>query len=112
MENGRQRRLLFHAVALRAGVTLWLCYGLAIGATALSFADAASIVFAGTCLVLKLGRGSATGYRRACPRARGVHRVGSYGNPGVIRGKAPLATEAFPVYFHEERRFLWRQRNH
>ncbi len=37
-----------------AGVTLWLCYGLAIGATALSFANAASIVFAGTCLVLKL----------------------------------------------------------
>jgi MtN3 and saliva related transmembrane protein len=37
-----------------AGVTLWLCYGLAIGARALSFANAASIVFAGTCLVLKL----------------------------------------------------------
>ena len=36
------------------GVTLWLCYGLAIGATALSLANAASIVFAGTCLVLKL----------------------------------------------------------
>ena len=39
-----------------AGVTLWLCYGLAIGATALSLANAASIVFAGTCLVLKLVR--------------------------------------------------------
>ncbi len=37
-----------------AGVTLWLCYGLAIGARALSVANAASIVFAGTCLVLKL----------------------------------------------------------
>jgi 5'(3')-deoxyribonucleotidase/uncharacterized protein with PQ loop repeat len=37
-----------------AGVTLWLCYGLVIGATALSLANAASIVFAGTCLVLKL----------------------------------------------------------
>jgi 5'(3')-deoxyribonucleotidase/uncharacterized protein with PQ loop repeat len=36
------------------GVTLWLCYGLAIGATALSLANAVSIVFAGTCLVLKL----------------------------------------------------------
>jgi|ERR1700730_1739184 len=36
-----------------AGVTLWLCYGLAIGAKALSFANAASILFAGTCLVLK-----------------------------------------------------------
>ena len=37
-----------------AGVTLWLCYGLVIGATALSLANAASIVFAGTCLLLKL----------------------------------------------------------
>jgi len=37
-----------------AGVTLWLCYGLAIGATALSLANAVSIVFAGTCLILKL----------------------------------------------------------
>jgi MtN3 and saliva related transmembrane protein len=37
-----------------AGVTLWLFYGLMIGATALSWANAASIVFAGTCLVLKL----------------------------------------------------------
>jgi 5'(3')-deoxyribonucleotidase/uncharacterized protein with PQ loop repeat len=36
------------------GVTLWLCYGLAIGATALSLANGASIAFAGTCLVLKL----------------------------------------------------------
>ncbi len=36
------------------GVMLWLCYGLAIGATALSLANAVSIVFAGTCLVLKL----------------------------------------------------------
>src|SRR5579863_5149698 len=36
------------------GVTLWLCYGLAIKASALSVANAASIVFAGTCLVLKL----------------------------------------------------------
>jgi len=36
------------------GVSLWLCYGLAIGATALSLANAASIAFAGTCLVLKL----------------------------------------------------------
>jgi MtN3 and saliva related transmembrane protein len=35
------------------GVTLWLWYGLIIGATALSIANAASIVFAGTCLVLK-----------------------------------------------------------
>ena len=39
-----------------AGVTLWLCYGLAIGATELSLANAASIVFAGTCLFLKLIR--------------------------------------------------------
>lgn len=39
-----------------AGVTLWLCYGLAIGATALSLANAVSIMFAGTCLVLKLVR--------------------------------------------------------
>jgi len=31
-----------------AGVTLWLCYGLVLGATALSLANAASIVFAGT----------------------------------------------------------------
>jgi MtN3 and saliva related transmembrane protein len=37
-----------------AGVTLWLCYGLAIGAAALSLANAVSIVFAGACLVLKL----------------------------------------------------------
>jgi MtN3 and saliva related transmembrane protein len=37
-----------------AGVTLWLCYGLVIGATELSLANAASIVFAGTCLILKL----------------------------------------------------------
>src|SRR5215471_17215223 len=37
-----------------AGVTLWLCYGLVIGATGLSLANAASIVFAGTCLVLKV----------------------------------------------------------
>jgi len=36
------------------GVSLWLCYGLAIGATALSLANAASIAFAGTCLLLKL----------------------------------------------------------
>lgn len=36
------------------GVTLWLCYGLAIGAKALALANAASIGFAGTCLVLKL----------------------------------------------------------
>lgn len=36
-----------------AGVTLWLCYGLAIGAMPLSLANAASIVFAGTCLLLK-----------------------------------------------------------
>jgi 5'(3')-deoxyribonucleotidase/uncharacterized protein with PQ loop repeat len=37
-----------------AGVTLCLCYGLVIGATALSLANAAAIVFAGTCLLLKL----------------------------------------------------------
>ena len=37
-----------------AGVTLWLCYGLVIRATALSLANAASIVFAGTCLLVKL----------------------------------------------------------
>lgn len=35
------------------GVTLWLCYGLVIKAIALSLANAISIVFAGTCLVLK-----------------------------------------------------------
>lgn len=35
------------------GVTLWLCYGLSIGAKALIFANAASVVFAGTCLVVK-----------------------------------------------------------
>ena len=39
-----------------AGVTLWLCYGLVIGATELSLANAASIVFAGTCLLLKFKR--------------------------------------------------------
>lgn len=39
-----------------AGVSLWLCYGLAIGARELAVANAASIVFAGTCLVLKLVR--------------------------------------------------------
>jgi len=37
-----------------AGLTLWLCYGLVIGAIALSLANAVSIVFAGTCLLLKL----------------------------------------------------------
>jgi len=37
-----------------AGVSLWFCYGLAIRAIALTVANAASIVFAGTCLVLKL----------------------------------------------------------
>lgn len=37
-----------------AGVTLWLCYGLVIRATALTLANAASIAFAGTCLLLKL----------------------------------------------------------
>jgi len=36
------------------GVTLWLGYGVLIGATALSLANAASIVFAGTCLLLKV----------------------------------------------------------
>lgn len=36
------------------GVTLWLLYGLAIHAIALSLANAASIAFAGACLVLKL----------------------------------------------------------
>lgn len=36
-----------------AGVALWLGYGLAIGAAALSLANAVSIVFAGTCLILK-----------------------------------------------------------
>ena len=39
------------------GVTLWFFYGLAIGATALSMANAASIVFAGTCLALKFMKG-------------------------------------------------------
>lgn len=38
------------------GVTLWLCYGLVIRATALSLANAASILFAGTCLALKVIR--------------------------------------------------------
>jgi 5'(3')-deoxyribonucleotidase/uncharacterized protein with PQ loop repeat len=37
-----------------AGVTLWLSYGLVIGATAVSLSNAASIVCVGTCLVLKL----------------------------------------------------------
>jgi 5'(3')-deoxyribonucleotidase/uncharacterized protein with PQ loop repeat len=36
------------------GVSLWLCSGLAIGATALSLANGASIAFAGTCLVWKV----------------------------------------------------------
>jgi len=36
-----------------AGVSLWFCYGVAIGATALALANAASIAFAGTCLILK-----------------------------------------------------------
>jgi 5'(3')-deoxyribonucleotidase len=36
------------------GVSLRLCYGLAMGATALSSANAASIALAGTCLVMKL----------------------------------------------------------
>ena len=43
------------------GVTLWLCYGLVIGATALSLANAASILFAGTCLTLKMIRNKSTG---------------------------------------------------
>ena len=36
------------------GVSLWLGYGLAIGAAELSWANAASIVFVGACLSLKL----------------------------------------------------------
>jgi 5'(3')-deoxyribonucleotidase/uncharacterized protein with PQ loop repeat len=53
-----------------AGVTLWLCYGLIIGATALSLANAASIVFAGTCLVLKLMRKTETPRRSEEKRLR------------------------------------------
>jgi len=37
-----------------AGVILWLCYGLAIRAMALALANGASMVLAGTCLVVKL----------------------------------------------------------
>ena len=37
-----------------AGVTLWLLYGIVIHAVALSLANAASIAFAGACLILKL----------------------------------------------------------
>src|SRR5262245_5716675 len=37
-----------------AGVSLWLCYGLAVRAMALALANGASIVLVGTCLVLKL----------------------------------------------------------
>jgi 5'-nucleotidase len=36
------------------GVSLWLGYGLALGAAALSWANAASIVFVGACISLKL----------------------------------------------------------
>src|SRR3984957_13844798 len=36
------------------GGTLWLCYGFAIGATALRFAKGGRVAVAGTCLVLKL----------------------------------------------------------
>jgi 5'(3')-deoxyribonucleotidase len=49
LDNGWKGRVVFHVVAV--------CrrrYGLVIGASALSRANAASIVFAGTCLVLKL----------------------------------------------------------
>lgn len=53
-----------------AGVTLWLCYGLAIGATALSLANAVSIMFAGTCLVLKLVRQRQTPVRIENKRLR------------------------------------------
>jgi 5'(3')-deoxyribonucleotidase/uncharacterized protein with PQ loop repeat len=35
------------------GVTLWLLYGISIHAIALSLANGASIIFAGTCLILK-----------------------------------------------------------
>lgn len=53
-----------------AGVTLWLCYGLAIGATALSLANAVSIVFAGACLVLKLLKERQTSVRIEKKRLR------------------------------------------
>jgi len=53
-----------------AGVTLWLCYGLVIGATALTLANAASIVFAGTCLVLKAIREKQTASRTLNKRLR------------------------------------------
>jgi len=53
-----------------AGVTLWLCYGLVIGATALSLANAASIVFAGSCLVLKVIKEKQTASRTLNKRLR------------------------------------------
>jgi 5'(3')-deoxyribonucleotidase/uncharacterized protein with PQ loop repeat len=53
-----------------AGVTLWLCYGLAIGAAALSLANAVSIVFAGACLVLKLMKERETQVRMEKKRLR------------------------------------------
>ena len=36
------------------GVSLWFCYGLAIGAVALALANGISILLAGTCLILKM----------------------------------------------------------
>ena len=53
-----------------AGVTLWLFYGLAIGATALSLANAVSILFAGSCLVLKLMKERQTPLRIGKKRLR------------------------------------------
>jgi MtN3 and saliva related transmembrane protein len=53
-----------------AGVTLWLCYGLVIGATALSLANAASILFAGTCLLLKLIKDKRRAVRAGSKRLR------------------------------------------
>src|SRR5215467_2001080 len=53
-----------------AGVTLWLCYGLVIGATALSLANAASIVFAGSCLALKVIKEKQTASRTLNKRLR------------------------------------------
>src|SRR5262244_158992 len=53
-----------------AGVTLWLCYGVIIGATALSLANAVSIMFVGICLVLKFAKARQISVRTQCKRLR------------------------------------------
>lgn len=70
LEDRRQRCLLYMLSLYVGGVTLWLCYGMVIGARALSLANAASIVFAGTCLVLKFIKARQISCRRQNKRLR------------------------------------------